>query len=99
MIRILQEKFRWSLVQAQAARQLVSTRAQHVTPHLELNVIKEDVDDNRILECAQASHSDYLVTGDKDLLRLKQYAGTRILKPAEFVALMQSSAPGRFLTE
>ena len=99
MSRILQEKFHWSFAQAQAACELVSTMAQRVTPHLELNVIKDDVDDNRVLECAQASHSDYLVTGDKDLLRLKQYAGTRILKPVEFVAVMQSSVPGRFLTE
>jgi uncharacterized protein len=54
-----------------------------------LDVVKEDPEDNRILECAQASRSDFLVTGDKDMLRLRQYAGTRILKPAEFLQLVE----------
>jgi putative PIN family toxin of toxin-antitoxin system len=93
MSRILQERFHWPLAQAEAARELLSAMAQHVTPHLELDVVKEDPDDNRILECAQASHSDYVVTGDKDLLRLGQYAGTRILKPAEFLVLTKPHAP------
>jgi uncharacterized protein len=66
--------------------------AQLVTPHVELDVIKDDPDDDRILECAQASQSDYLVTSDKDLLRLRQYAGTRILMPADFLALTQRHA-------
>ncbi len=59
-----------------------------VTPHIELEIVKRDPDDNRILECAQASHSDYLVTGDNHLLELKQYAACRILKPAEFLELV-----------
>jgi uncharacterized protein len=88
-VRILQEKFHWSSRQARVAHELISAMAQHVTPHLELDVVKEDPDDNRILECAQASQSDYLITGDNHLLRLNQYAGTRILKPAEFVPLME----------
>jgi putative PIN family toxin of toxin-antitoxin system len=75
-MRILQERFHWPLAQAQVARELLSAMAQLVTPHVELDGIKEDPDDNRILECAQASQSDYLVlvTSDKDLLRLRQYA-------------------------
>jgi predicted nucleic acid-binding protein len=56
-MRIVQERFQRPLAQAQAARELLSAMAQCVT----------DPDDNRILECAQASQSDYLVPSDKGL--------------------------------
>ena len=34
---------------------------------MQLDVIREDPADNRILECAVAAGSDYIVTGDKVL--------------------------------
>ncbi len=46
--------------------------SRHVVPRVELDVVKDDPDDNRILECAVSSGSEYLVTGDKDLLRLRR---------------------------
>jgi predicted nucleic acid-binding protein len=55
------------------------------------NVVKADPDDDKIVECAVAARSDYIVTGDKHLLMLGSYRGTRIAKAAEFLALY----PGR----
>jgi hypothetical protein len=57
---------------------------------VQLDVVKRDPDDNRVLECAQSSGSDYIVTGDKDLLDLKHHAGARILRPAELLMLLKS---------
>jgi len=37
-----------------------------------LEVIREHPEDNQILECAVYAGSDYIVSGDTDLLRLKQ---------------------------
>jgi predicted nucleic acid-binding protein len=54
-----------------------------------LDVVKRDPEDNRILECSQASGSDYIVTKDKDLLDLKVYAGARIIKPHPFLSLVK----------
>ena len=39
----------------------------------------QDPDDDRILECATAANSEYIVSEDKDLLRLGQYRSTRIV--------------------
>jgi len=50
-------------------------------------VIKEDPPDNRVLECAVSAGSDYIVTGDKDLLRLGRYDAIRILSVADFLDL------------
>jgi predicted nucleic acid-binding protein len=63
------------------------------TLHVGFELINADPDDNPILECPQASRSDYLVTGEEHLL-LKPYAGTLILKPAEFLELLERSAIG-----
>ena len=57
-----------------------------MTPAVQRDVIKEDPPDNRILECAVTRGSEYIVTGDKDLLRLKQYDSIRILKVSDFIA-------------
>jgi len=56
---------------------------------VELDVIKEDPPDNRILECASTVGSDYIVTGDKDLLRLGSYASIRILSVSQFLDIIE----------
>lgn len=42
-----------------------------VNPTLKVNVVKDDPDDNCIIECAIESNSDYIITYDKHLLNLK----------------------------
>jgi uncharacterized protein len=45
-----------------------------------------DPDDDVFLECAARANAHLLIAGDKDLLVLGSYKGTRILTPAEYVA-------------
>jgi uncharacterized protein len=54
-----------------------------VTPSNKIEIIKEDIDDNKILECAVESKSEYLLTYDNHLLRLKDYEGIKIISPEE----------------
>jgi len=49
-----------------------------------------DEADNRILECALASHCKYVVTGDRHLLQLKEYEIVRIVTPREFLRIIGS---------
>jgi uncharacterized protein len=48
-------------------------------------VIKEDPPDKRILECAVEAGSDYILTWDKDLLRLAEYGRIKILRVPDFL--------------
>ena len=48
-----------------------------------------DREDAKIIECAHSGHSDYIVTGDPDLLSLKRYRKTRILSPSELVRILR----------
>ena len=45
-------------------------------------------DDNMVLECALVGHAQYIVSGDKDLLDLKEFRGIRIVRAAEFLSLL-----------
>lgn len=55
------------------------------------DMIKEDPDDNKFLECAFDCKAEYIVSGDDHLLKLKEFKGIKILTPAEFVKLMQKN--------
>jgi predicted nucleic acid-binding protein len=60
-----------------------------VAPRKTLEVVKHDPPDNRILECAVEAGSQYVVSGDNDLLRVGKYGGTQIVKLADFLKVMQ----------
>jgi predicted nucleic acid-binding protein len=56
------------------------------SPHLH---VLQDEPDNRILECAAESRADFIVTGDRRLLDLRQYETAKVVKLAEFLALLK----------
>ncbi len=82
--RILAVKFFWNPVEVEAIAFWLKTFSHFVTPKTRLEVIS-DGPDNRVLECAVTGRVDYLITGDKHLLRLNAFRAIRIIKPAEFL--------------
>ena len=56
-----------------------------VVPKEKLNIIRDDPDDNAVLECATAGNVDCIVSNDNHLLKLKQFRNIPILTPDEFV--------------
>ncbi|MEW6769910.1 MAG: putative toxin-antitoxin system toxin component, PIN family [Bacillota bacterium] len=56
-----------------------------VEPDFRLRVIEEDPSDNRLLECAVSGRADYIVSQDKHLLRVREYAGIKILTAQAFL--------------
>lgn len=51
-------------------------------------IIKRDPKDDKFLHAAIEAHADYIVSGDDDLLDLKEYEGIRILSPNDFLAII-----------
>ena len=85
--RVLRDKFQWDGYSLQDARGKLLALGNHVSPTETLHVIKEDPDDDRILECAAAAKSDFIVSEDKDLLRLGQFGNARIVSVRDFINL------------
>ena len=48
--------------------------------------VLKDEPDNRILECAVAGGANLIVTGDKEMLRLKQFEGIKIISLRGYLA-------------
>lgn len=84
-IRVLREKFEWDGYRLHFAKLRLRGLGNCVTPTQTLDVIKEDPPDNRILECAVEAGSQYILTWDKDLLRLGEFKGIKIVRPVDFL--------------
>jgi len=56
-----------------------------IKPTHKINVIQEDSEDNRVLECAVSAKVDVIVSGDSHLLDLKDYSGIDIITTSEFL--------------
>ena len=52
-----------------------------VKPEEKVSIVTSDPDDNKIIECAITSSSDYIITYDNHLLSLKEFQGIKIIKP------------------
>lgn len=51
--------------------------------------VEDDPDDNKILECAVDSNSQYIITYDQHLLKIKEFRGIKIFKPEEFLKILK----------
>ena len=65
-----------------------STISVYVESEVVLEVVKDDSDDNRVLECAVAAKANYIISGDKHLLDLGEYRGIEVLPPVGFIVLL-----------
>lgn len=58
-----------------------------VVANRRLEVVGEDPSDDRVLECAVEVDADYIVSGDKHLLRLGEYLNIKIIGSVAFSGL------------
>ncbi len=56
-----------------------------VEPKRSMNVILEDPEDNRVIECADESVADFIVSGNHHLLDLRRYGNMRIVRAKEML--------------
>ena len=57
-----------------------------IEPAKKINIIKDDPDDNRVLECAVTAKADVIISGDKHLLKLQTYSGIDIMSDRDFLS-------------
>jgi uncharacterized protein len=67
---------------------VLKQQALWVSPGIPVNILSRDPADNKFLECALESQADYLITGNTRHFPLKQFHGTRIITPRDFIDLI-----------
>ena len=78
ILTVLARKFRQDAEQLAHDAILLARIGEIIATRQRLTLLKDDPD-NRILECALAGRADLIVTGDRELLDLKQFEGIRIV--------------------
>lgn len=85
--RSLKIKFLLSQTEIKEAVSLLKEVTNIVNPEEEgaqVTGVCRDKDDDFVISCALASSAHYIVTGDKDLLTIKEYKGIKIISPRDF---------------
>ena len=90
VIKILTEERKFELTQEEVEiySEILRNSVEVVTPVQKLKVVKEDPTDDKFIECALAGEADYIISGDKHLLGLKEYEDIKILTSAEFLRIL-----------
>lgn len=84
LLDILGKKFNFSAIELRQLEKEIISNFKIVYPTKRILKVR-DVQDNKVLEVAIESGSQVIITGDEDLLILKEYKRTVILKPSEFL--------------
>lgn len=77
----LRTKFSWEESRINQYTNVIREVAQIIKPTEKIDVVKNDPDDNKILECAVAGKADLIVSADSDLLKLRNFQGIGIIHP------------------
>ena len=60
-----------------------------INPSVKINIVADDPEDNKIIECAISCDADYIVTGDKHLLDLDEYRRIKIVTARKFTEIIR----------
>lgn len=82
----LRGKFGVSDSDARLIRSRLESIAELAEPHFTLQVVTDDPDDDRVLECAVAGKADFVVSGDRHLLRLGTCERISIVTVRQFLS-------------
>ncbi len=68
----------------------ILTISEIISPKRSLRVIREDPADDKVLECALEGKARYIVSGDKHLLRLKEFRGIKVIRAKELLNILKT---------
>jgi uncharacterized protein len=83
----LRKKFQWDDERIADAIRNISAAATVRRTLKRIAILKDDPD-NRVLECGVDADANIIVTGDKHLLKLKNYKGFKIITLAAFLKII-----------
>ncbi|MEK6808127.1 MAG: putative toxin-antitoxin system toxin component, PIN family, partial [Nanoarchaeota archaeon] len=85
---VLERDFGYNKVEVKNIIEKILLFSKLIETKQKVDVIKDDPDDNKVIGCAIESSSDYIITYDKHLLKLKEYKGIKIMKPEEILKII-----------
>ncbi len=100
LIRVMNyPKFEFTPEEKTKFLSILTAIAIFVEPEKKVQAVQEDLSDNIFLECALEAGADFVITGDKHLLKLKEFEGIQIVKPFDFLINNTSMGEGNVSEE
>ena len=90
----LKDKYGLTVEMVTGLLAVLSLRGELVMPEVTVSVCR-DPEDNMVIEAALAGNATVVVTGDEDLLTLRQYAGIEFITPRAFWARLDEAHGGQ----
>ncbi|MBI4009163.1 putative toxin-antitoxin system toxin component, PIN family [Candidatus Roizmanbacteria bacterium] len=91
---IARKKYLSKRITNEDANQFIKSIAEiaHIIPALSVRLPStvRDIKDNYLITYAVIGNTDYLVTGDKDLLTLKKVGEVKIVTPKKFLQILKA---------
>ena len=81
--KVLERDFGYTSKEIEHIMEKVFAFITLIKPAGKVYAVKDDPDDNKIIECAVESDSQYIITYDNHLLKIAAYQGIKIIKPEE----------------
>jgi putative PIN family toxin of toxin-antitoxin system len=72
-----------------AAAEMITAFSTTVKPRRTFEIIKQDKEDNKFLECAYEANARYIISGDEHLLALGSFKNIRIMNAKEFLSAVK----------
>jgi len=85
---VLRREFKYDKDELDDIREKLLSFLKLIEPLQRVEIVKDDSDDNKIIECAIESKSLYIITYDKHLLNLIEYNYIKIVRPEELIDLL-----------
>jgi putative PIN family toxin of toxin-antitoxin system len=86
--KTMARKFDWTSFRIQGAIEDYLDNTDVIGITGKLHGICRDPKDDMVIECAVLSGAKFIVSGDKDLIAVKDYEGIQVLTPRQFLQLL-----------
>ena len=60
-----------------------------VEPVVKVEIVKDDPEDNKVLECALVEMPDFIISGDSHLLKLKEFRESKIITSRKLLDIFE----------
>ncbi len=83
--KALTKKFGWSKREVDEVFDFYFARAILIEIRGRIRGVCRDPNDDMVIECAELSGAEVIVSGDKDLLAVKRHRGIQVVTPRDFL--------------
>lgn len=86
VLDVLTRKFEWRSEAVERVALLLKSISETLATRQRLHLLRDEPD-NRILECAIAGNADLIVTGDRELLQLREFERVRVVSLKSYLEM------------